>query len=87
MVSLVSKRHTDPGVDLLLDLGGIRRRSALEDTLRQAIRTGRLRPGSLLPSSRALATEVGLSRNTVVAAYGQLVAEGWLTAGRAQAPT
>ena len=38
------------------------------------------RAGPLLPSSRALAAELGLARNTVADAYGQLVAEGWLTA-------
>ena len=37
-------------------------------------------PGTLLPSSRALAAELALARNTVADAYGQLVAEGWLTA-------
>ncbi|HEX6446437.1 MAG TPA: PLP-dependent aminotransferase family protein [Streptosporangiales bacterium] len=68
------------GVDLHLDLGGTRVRAALEDALRDAVRTGRLAPGVRLPSSRALATDLGVSRNTVAEAYGQLVAEGWLTA-------
>ena len=44
------------------------------------MRSDRLAPGTLLPSSRALAAELGLARNTVADAYGQLVAEGWLTA-------
>ncbi|MET8677790.1 PLP-dependent aminotransferase family protein [Streptomyces sp. NPDC004647] len=48
--------------------------------LRDAVRTGRLAPGVRLPSSRALASDLGLARNTVADAYGELVAEGWLTA-------
>jgi GntR family transcriptional regulator / MocR family aminotransferase len=50
--------------------------------LRDAVRTGRLHPGSRVPSSRALAEDLGIARNTVADAYGQLVAEGWLTARR-----
>ena len=41
---------------------------------------GRLPPGTRLPSSRALAADLGIARNTVAEAYAQLVAEGWLTA-------
>jgi GntR family transcriptional regulator/MocR family aminotransferase len=44
------------------------------------VQTGRLHPGTRLPSSRALAKDLGVARNTIVEAYGQLVAEGWLTA-------
>ena len=43
--------------------------------LREAIRLGRLRPGSRLPSSRSLAADLGVSRGVVVAAYVQLVEE------------
>ena len=46
------------------------------------MRTGRLAPGARLPSSRALAADLGIARNTVADAYGQLVAEGWLEAQR-----
>jgi GntR family transcriptional regulator/MocR family aminotransferase len=70
------------GVDLHLDLqqdgSGIRAR--LTEALREAMRTGRLRPGVRLPSSRSLAADLGLARNTVVNAYGELITEGWLTA-------
>ena len=45
--------------------------------LRGAILKGRLRPGVRLPSSRTLAKELGLSRNTVLQAFEQLVAEGY----------
>ena len=69
-----------PGLDLLLDLRGIHRRSGVEDALREAVHSGRLAAGTLLPSSRVLAAELGIARNTVADAYGQLVAEGWLAA-------
>jgi GntR family transcriptional regulator/MocR family aminotransferase len=67
-------------LDLHLELdatGG--RRSGLESALRAAIRQGRLAAGTLLPSTRGLAQELGLSRGTVSAAYDQLVEEGYLT--------
>ncbi|WTK04004.1 PLP-dependent aminotransferase family protein [Streptomyces niveus] len=50
------------------------------DALREAVRTGRLTPGTRLPSSRTLAADLGMARNTVADAYAELVAEGWLTA-------
>jgi GntR family transcriptional regulator/MocR family aminotransferase len=51
----------------------------LEQELRQAIRVGRLPPGAVMPSTRALASQLGTSRGVVVEAYEQLVAEGYLT--------
>lgn len=69
-----------PGVDLHLDLTGPRIRAALESAIREAVQSGRLAPGTRLPSSRALATDLGIARNTVAEVYGQLVAEGWLAA-------
>jgi len=66
--------------DLLLELRGTRRRAGLEAALREAVRSDRLAPGTPLPSSRALAIELGLARNTVADAYAQLIAEGWLAA-------
>ncbi|RDS66609.1 PLP-dependent aminotransferase family protein [Streptomyces sp. M7] len=56
------------------------RRAGLERALRDAVRNGRLAPGERLPATRQLAEELGVSRNTVKAAYDQLVAEGYLTA-------
>lgn len=53
-------------------------RAQVEDELRDAIRSGRLPPGTALPSSRALAGDLGVTRGVVVAAYDQLVAEGYL---------
>src|SRR6266568_2264607 len=68
------------GIDLHLDLAGTRVRSGLESSLRDAVRAGRLGPGIRLPSSRDLAADLGIARNTVADAYGQLVAEGWFSA-------
>ncbi len=67
-------------VDLHLDLAGPQVRAGLEAALREAVRGGRLLPGTRLPSSRALATDLGIARNTVADCYAQLVAEGWLAA-------
>ena len=50
----------------------------LADGLRDAIRTGRLAPHTRLPSTRVLATDLGVSRRLVVDAYSQLAAEGFL---------
>ena len=68
------------GADLHLDLARSRGRGDLVEALHESIRTGRLPPGTRLPSSRTLAKDLGIARNTVADAYGQLVAEGWLTA-------
>jgi GntR family transcriptional regulator/MocR family aminotransferase len=54
----------------------------LIDRLQQAILAGRLPAGSLLPSSRLLAAEMGVSRNTVVIAYEHLAAVGYVIADR-----
>lgn len=72
---------TTLGVDLHLEHDtAAGRRAGLERALRDAIRSGRLAPGARLPSSRALAADLGISRGTVTAAFDQLVAEGYLTA-------
>ena len=48
------------------------------DGLRSAILDGRLEPGKRLPSTRTAALELGVARNTVIAVFEQLVAEGFL---------
>src|SRR4051794_8484721 len=63
----------------LTELPARGRRAALEAALREAVRAGRLPAGQQLPSSRALAADLGLARGTVVEAYAQLGAEGYLT--------
>jgi GntR family transcriptional regulator/MocR family aminotransferase len=71
------------GADLHLEImTGSGLRSGLEDALREAVRTGRLAPSTRLPSSRSLAADLGVARNTVADAYAELTAEGWLTAQR-----
>src|SRR5215467_11757212 len=65
---------------LLLDLrksdGPLYRRVYL--ALKSMIRDGRLAPAARLPSTRELATDLQVSRNTVVMAYEQLLAEGYV---------
>ena len=75
-----------------LDRGvGVPLHRQLYEGLREAILSGRLRPGARLPSTRALAADLGASRNTVLAAFGQLLAEGYVEgrvgAGTTVAPT
>jgi GntR family transcriptional regulator / MocR family aminotransferase len=53
---------------------------SLYDELRTSILQGQLLPGTRLPSTRALAEERGVSRNTVLNAYEQLLAEGYVEA-------
>jgi GntR family transcriptional regulator / MocR family aminotransferase len=70
--------------DLHLDLratitpGARGTRELLLGALRDAVRSGRLAAGTMLPPSRSLAADLGLARNTVAEAYAELVAEGWL---------
>ncbi|MFI1926392.1 MULTISPECIES: PLP-dependent aminotransferase family protein [unclassified Streptomyces] len=69
------------GADLHVELSGPGgRRAALIRSLREAVRGGRLPPGTRLPPYRSLAADLGVARNTVADAYAELVAEGWLTA-------
>ncbi|KAA5833406.1 PLP-dependent aminotransferase family protein [Saccharopolyspora hirsuta] len=71
------------------DLGLARGRPdsrGLAEALRTAIRDGRLPAGSRVPSTRALAQELGVARGTVTRAYDQLITEGFLLS-RQGAPT
>ncbi|MCQ4212527.1 GntR family transcriptional regulator, partial [Streptomyces longispororuber] len=68
------------GIDLHIEPTGSGLRKGLTDALREAVRGGRLAPGTRLPASRTLAVDLGIARNTVADAYADLVAEGWLTA-------
>jgi GntR family transcriptional regulator/MocR family aminotransferase len=54
--------------------------SQIYDAIRHAILDGTLLPGARLPSSRALAADLSLSRTTTLLAYEQLTAEGYLEA-------
>jgi GntR family transcriptional regulator/MocR family aminotransferase len=73
--------------DLLLDLNraaGLR--TGIERSLRAAIGDGRLALGAVLPSSRSLASDLGVARGTVSAAYAQLAVEGYLDLRQGVAP-
>lgn len=57
----------------------------IAEGLRQAIQSGRLKPGERLPSCRRLAVMLGVHRHTVTAAADELVAEGWLKGSQRRA--
>jgi GntR family transcriptional regulator / MocR family aminotransferase len=79
-------RAVENAFDLSIDLpasGSRRVGRELHRQLRAAILGGRLQSGLRLPSTRDLATTLGVSRNTVVTAYDLLLSEGYVrTAGR-----
>jgi GntR family transcriptional regulator / MocR family aminotransferase len=60
--------------------------SRISETIKAQIAEGVYPPGSRLPSSRALAADLGVSRTTVTAAYEQLAAEGYLEARQGARP-
>jgi GntR family transcriptional regulator / MocR family aminotransferase len=74
--------NSSPVADLLIPVSRGSRQSLhrqIEAAIRDSIRAGRLRRGAALPPSRALATQLGISRGVVVEAYEQLTAEGYLS--------
>ena len=81
----MKEKGTNPvaGPELLVELSRTIRtplRAQLEDGLREAVRSGRLSAQARLPATRALASDLGVSRRLVVDAYAQLLAEGYLVA-------
>ncbi len=71
----------EPVFPFALDLsrpGAATLAGALHQQLRAAILDGRLAAGSVLPSTRKAAATLGVARNTVVAAFDLLVAEGYV---------
>ena len=83
----LTSRNRAPEVLVELDRGAREPLSLqLERALREGIRSGSLRPGTPLPSTRALAAELGISRGLAVAAYAQLGAEGYLRLRRNAPP-
>ena len=76
-----SERTTSASPELLLRVdrrSGRPARQQVEDSIRAAVRAGRLAAGTRLPSSRVLAGDLGVARGVVVEAYEQLAAEGYL---------
>ena len=79
----MGRTRTSSDVELLVELdrdGTEPLHRQLEASLRSGIRDGRLAAGTILPSTRGLATQLRVSRGIVVEAYEQLVAEGFLDA-------
>ncbi|HKP19190.1 MAG TPA: PLP-dependent aminotransferase family protein [Gaiellaceae bacterium] len=73
----VSASSTGPVLALRLDRS-LPLREQLEERVRALIRSGVLEPGARLPSTRALAYDLDVSRGVVVSAYAQLAAEGFV---------
>jgi GntR family transcriptional regulator / MocR family aminotransferase len=69
---------TSSSVDAHLDWTPGSGRKALADAIRAAIRDGRWQPDSIVPSTRALAADLGVARGTVTRVYDDLAAEGYL---------
>ncbi|QBD77009.1 PLP-dependent aminotransferase family protein [Ktedonosporobacter rubrisoli] len=76
-----TRRMPRPAVDFLPQLqrgGKVSLEQQLVLSLREAIVSGRLRPGMRLPSSRRLAAELQVNRNTVIKALEQLISEDYV---------
>jgi GntR family transcriptional regulator/MocR family aminotransferase len=83
----MGEKRTSRPLEVLLAVrrGSGSLRGQLEGQLREMIRSGRLQPGTALPSTRALAHQLGVSRGVVVETYDQLAAEGYLVAHQGSA--
>ncbi|SFP24628.1 GntR family transcriptional regulator / MocR family aminotransferase [Amycolatopsis arida] len=78
----IGAARADTALPVRLDrVSGVPLAVQLADALRDAAANGHLRGGDRLPSTRALASRLGVSRTVTSAAYEQLHAEGWI-AGR-----
>jgi GntR family transcriptional regulator / MocR family aminotransferase len=89
MTTSMPKMITSPPSDLPISLArdaADSLRLQLRRSLLGLIRSGALRRGVRLPSTRALAKQLGVSRPIVVDAYGQLAAEGYLASQRGVRP-
>lgn len=62
-------------VDASLDIAPYQQ---IEEQIRAAVQRGDLAPGTVLPTVRQLADDLGVAPNTVARAYGDLQNEGWL---------
>ena len=77
----MAESGTTSGPELLVELDRASHtplHKQLSDGLRAAIRAGRLASGNPMPSTRVLASDLGVSRRLVVDVYSQLTAEGFL---------
>jgi GntR family transcriptional regulator/MocR family aminotransferase len=74
-------RHARPvGLPLALEHSDAPLRHRIADAVIALLSSGQLRPGDTLPASRALAAELSVSRNAVLAAYDELAAAGFIHA-------
>jgi GntR family transcriptional regulator / MocR family aminotransferase len=76
-------KRTTSSTELLLRIdrsAGVPLRVQLEREVRRAIQSGQLKAGAPMPSTRAFAADLDVSRGVVVDAYEQLLAEGYLRA-------
>jgi GntR family transcriptional regulator/MocR family aminotransferase len=88
-LAMAGRRSAAPLIALALDraaapagsgAGALHRQ--IYDQVRELVLDGRLAPGTRLPSTRALARDLGCSRNTAVLAFEQLLSEGYLEGRR-----
>ena len=73
--------ETSQPIELLLSVtrdGALTLSAQIQQKVRDDIRSGTLRPGARVPSTRDLARQLGISRHVAVDAYEQLAAEGYL---------
>ncbi len=80
---------TSSAVELLVSVSRDAKRrlgQQIEAQIRAAIHSGALGPGAILPSTRDLARQLGVSRPVVVDAYAQLAAEGYLSVRQGSRP-
>jgi GntR family transcriptional regulator/MocR family aminotransferase len=81
MVGTSTSSRSESSIELLLPLSrdsDVPLHRQLEQQLREFVRSGRMAADSRLPSTRALADQLGVTRGVVVEAYEQLIAEGYL---------
>jgi GntR family transcriptional regulator / MocR family aminotransferase len=82
----MAETWSSSSVDAHLDWVPGSGRQALADAIRAAIRDGRWQPDAVVPSTRALAADLGVARGTVTRVYADLAAEGYLRTSQG-APT
>ncbi|TDP51874.1 GntR family transcriptional regulator/MocR family aminotransferase [Kocuria sp. AG109] len=78
----MSRHRTDAELPVRIRRGGGPLPTQLAEQIRDLVAVGTLRPGDALPSTRALAARLGISRGSVTTAYDQLTGEGFLIADR-----
>ncbi|OIJ34962.1 hypothetical protein BK826_09720 [Rothia kristinae] len=79
----MSRHRTDAELPVRIRRGGGPLPTQLAEQIRDLVAVGTLRPGDALPSTRALAIRLGVSRGSVTTAYDQLSGEGFVVADRA----